>query len=1055
MSRESFGDDHFDLESQSHLLVKDGGDNGTTSTSGPSHRWRSIIIILHVRQAFISSARNKSLAVDGIEVVPPPPSIATSNTGGDGDGLNVELAIISTSPEVSLEVQSDGADESNKCNKELQNTEIARIVKAKDLNSLREFGGVQGFAEALDTDLENGLANDEDDICCRRLTCPQSETKPPQEGFFHILWNVCNKYLIFLLLLCAVLSIVFGILEEGLHTGWHEGAFIICAIIVLVSVPMIREYWYSWYQPRRKKLSKNREIAVHVFRGGSQHQISISNVVSGDIIWLKKGDQIPADGLFISGESLKSDDELESTIDDQNPFMCYGAKVINGEGKMLVVSIGKDTVWGEMMSNVINASNPLQVQLDQLNSCIQIIGVLITIIILVVLFLRFEFNKGSAGSVIPDLKAKSAAIKEFIDAIYKIVKKPKGKTNLLTSLTIILVGIAEGLPLMVTLALNYWNKKALSGKATTQDFLACITMGSVTTICTDKTCGLNLNQSEVDMLYISGQFFNNESAIAPNVIEALCKGIATPILGLKRPSSSMEDSLLSWASLKLGLKLDILQQECIIVEVKELNFEEEGCGVLMRKDGESVNSSYWKGSASTILAMCSSYYSSEGAMNVIDEQKRVFFEQVIADMQGKHLKTIAFGYKQTDTATLEETGLILLGLLGLKNSFRKSMEDCIGAGVNIKLVSGCDASELKSIALECGLNIPNSDSVVLGENFRNSTHEVRMEMVDQICVMASSLPSDKLLLVKCLKEKGQIVAMVGARTNETPALKEANVGITMGSGSTEMARESSNIIIWNGDFNSLFTIMKCGRCAYENIQKFIQLEFTVTIAWVLINIVTTIYFGDVPITTIQYFYVCFIVAVPGGLALLMEPPTKTLMKKSPIRSINSPITRTMWRNIVPQALYQAAILVTFRFIGQAVLDTTQKVSNNMIFNSFVLCQVFNWFNARELERKNVFKGIHRNCWFWMAMVGTIVLLALYTKIANILASSARLNPEQWAFCFLIGAVSWVIDWAVKSTSDFIADRFHCSNIGSNGMTSSPSSESLINLESPLMSNSSL
>ncbi|KAL7244411.1 hypothetical protein ACSBR1_016626 [Camellia fascicularis] len=179
----------------------------------------------------------------------------------------------------------------------------------------------------------------------------------------------------------------------------------------------------------------------------------------------------------------------------------------------------------------------------------------------------------------------------------------------------------------------------------------------------------------------------------------------------------MEDSLLSWASLKLGLKLDILKQECIIVEVKELNFDEEGCGVLMRKDGESVNSSYWKGSALTILAMYSSYYSSEGAMNVIDEQKRVFFEQVIADMQGKHLKTISFGYKHTDIATLEETDLILLGLLCLKNSFRKSMEDCIGVGVNIKLVSGCDASELESIALECGLNIPNSDSVVLGENF--------------------------------------------------------------------------------------------------------------------------------------------------------------------------------------------------------------------------------------------------------------------------------------------------------------------------------------------------
>ncbi|KAA8519186.1 hypothetical protein F0562_013443 [Nyssa sinensis] len=889
------------------------------------------------------------------------------------DGLELtEIVEVPTLSQVSLDVDSGGNDDHNGNNRKLQQANIARIVKAKDLGSLREFGGVRGFAEALDTDLENGIPAHEDGLCCRHITCALPETQDPKQHFFHFVLNACNKYIIFLLLLCAVLSLVFGIKEEGLDTGWYEGAFIFNAVIVLVAVPSIHNFWYSQLSGKQK-LSKRMELVVNVFRGGCQQEISISDVVLGDIVCLKVGQQVPADGLFINGESLKVDNE--SSVDDQNPFIFYGAKVINGNGRMLVTSVGMETVWGEMMSMVTNAPNkktPLRVQLDKLNTCTQVIGLLITILILIILFLRFNLAKEHDGSDFPDLKGKPAAIRDFLDAIEKIVMKPRGKISILTtSLTLLLVGMAEGLPFVIS------------------------------TICTDKPCGLTSNQMEIDMFYIGEEFIIEDSIIAPDVSEALCSGISTPVLKLNSPSNSTEDPLSSWASLKWGMEMEDLKQQITIVEAKELNSKKEGCAVLIRKNGDNGESMslHCKGLATTILAMCSHYYESSGTVKAIDKQKRKAFEQVIARMKFKHLKPIAYAYKKVDVQMLEEKDLILIGLLGLKHSCRKAIEACVNAGINFKLVSGDNVSELEAIALECGILMPNSDAVVHGEKFRNSTEKERMDMVERICIIGNCLPMDRLLLLKCLKKKGHIVAVVGFRTDETLTLKEADVGITIGSRSTEMARESSDIIVSSENFNFLVTIMMCGRCAYENIQKFIQLQLPGTIAWLLINPITTVHFGDAPITAIQVFWVFFTVAILGGLALLTEPPSNKLMEKPPVSRTDPLITRIMWRNIVPQASYQAAILVTFQFKGQPIVGINQKVSKTMIFNSFFLCQVFNQFTARELEKKNVFKGIHQNHWFWLAVGTMVVCQGLFIEIAHILGHSARLNGKHWACLF--------------------------------------------------------
>ncbi|XP_062160989.1 calcium-transporting ATPase 9, plasma membrane-type-like [Alnus glutinosa] len=388
----------------------------------------------------------------------------------------------------------------------------------------------------------------------------------------------------------------------------------------------------------------------------------------------------------------------------------------------------------------------------------------------------------------------------------------------------------------------------------------------------------------------------------------------------------------------------------------------------------------------------------------------------------------------------------------------KAREGLKNAGVNIILVSENSddkVSWLESKALD-------SNGLVLeGENFRNYSDEERMSKVDDLTVMESCSPSDKLLLVQCLKEKSKRVAMVGGKTNEIPALKEADVGLVIESDSSEMARETSDmIIIKDGNFSllQLVTIIKCGRCTYENIRKYIQFELAMTIAGLLIPAITTLSFGYSPISLIQMQWAIWVLTFLGGLALMREPPTEKLMDKPPLRQTEPLITKAMWRNLASQALYQTAILVLFQFKGQAIMGISKKVSESIIFNSFVLCQVFNIVNEREPEKKNVFRGIHRNPWFWVAVGVILVLQVAYIETAHILIGNGNLNWVQWFVCLLIGMTFLATDWATKWTSGCIMDWFtgpFVSHVGITiNMTPSSPSESTSNVDLPLINGNS-
>ncbi|RWR87966.1 putative calcium-transporting ATPase 13, plasma membrane-type [Cinnamomum micranthum f. kanehirae] len=920
---------------------------------------------------------------------------------------------------------------------------LGKIVRDKDMESLHRLGGIQGITAALETDAERGIHGDTQDFNRRQQAFgANTYKKPPAKNIFYFILEAFKDRIILILLVCAALSLGFGIKEHGLKEGWYDGGSIFIAVFLVVAVTAISNFRQS--KQFLKLSDKSNDINVDVVRDNRRQQVSIFNIVVGDVVFLKIGDQIPADGLFLSGHSLQVDEssmtgesDHVNTSADKNPFLISGAKAVDGYGTMLVTSVGMNTMWGEMMSSISDDSNeqtPLQDRLNKLTSYIGKVGLCVAFLVLVVLLVRYFTGNTQDENGNREFNGKKTKIEEVFNSV---------ATMFAAAVTIVVVAIPEGLPLAVTLTLAYSMKRMMADQAMVRNLSACETMGSATTICTDKTGTLTLNKMTVTKFWVGEEEFSKDiSTVAPKILKLLYQGIGlnTSASVYQANSSSSpefsgsptEKAILSWAVMELGMSMEELKRSYTTLNVETFNSEKKRSGVSIRKNGDKSTHAHWKGAAEMILAMCSNSYESDGTIKPINRQTRMKLEQIIEGMAAQSLRCIAFAHKQITeddaihddnegkVGEIAEDDLTLLGLVGIKDpcrpGVRMAVEACKGAGVNIKMITGDNVFTATAIAIECGILRADQDlkeAVVEGRQFCNYSKQERMEMVDRISVMARSSPLDKLLMVQCLKEKGHVVAVTGDGTNDAPALKEADVGLSMGIQGTEVAKESSDIVILDDNFSSVVTVLKWGRGVYNNIQKFIQFQLTVNVAALVINFIAAVSAGEVPLTAVQLLWVNLIMDTLGALALATERPTKELMDKKPVGRTEPLITNIMWRNLAAQASYQIAILLTLQFKGRSIFGVDESVKNTLIFNTFVLCQVFNEFNARKLEKRNVFAGIHKNRLFIGIVAMTIVLQVVMVELLKKFADTERLSWGQWGVCIGIAAVSWPIGWVVK------------------------------------------
>jgi Ca2+-transporting ATPase len=700
---------------------------------------------------------------------------------------------------------------------------------------------------------------------------------------------------------------------------------------------------------------------------------------------------------------------------------------------MLVTSVGMNTVWGEMMGSInggLDEETPLQARLNKLASYIGKVGLAVAALVLAVMLIRYFTGNTQDDRGNREFNGSKTKFDDVLNAVVNIVA---------AAVTIIVVAIPEGLPLAVTLTLAYSMKRMMADNAMVRKLSACETMGSATTICTDKTGTLTLNEMKVTEFWLGKEAVKDESSLdmQGNVLKLLQQAVGLNTTGtVYKPNSASvpeisgsptEKAILSWAFFNLGMNMEEVQKNHEIIHVEAFNSVKKRSGVLVKSNSENTIHTHWKGAAEMILTSCSSYYDKAGMQKAIDAEERLQLESIIKKMAAKSLRCIAFAYKEMGEESrqvlenLEENGLTLLGLVGMKDpcrpGVRTAVESCRAAGVNIKMITGDNVNTARAIAIECGILNPDGDldngAVLEGVQFRNYSPEERMEKINKISVMARSSPFDKLLMVQCLKQKGHVVAVTGDGTNDAPALKEADIGLSMGIQGTEVAKESSDIVILDDNFESVVTVLRWGRCVYNNIQKFLQFQLTVNVAALVINFVAAVSSGKIPLTAVQLLWVNLIMDTLGALALATEKPSNDLMAKSPVGRSEPLITRIMWRNLTAQALYQITILLVLQFKGRSIFGVDEKVNSTLIFNTFVFCQVFNEFNARKLERKNIFTGLLENKLF-LAIIGiTIVLQSVMVEILKRFANTERLDWGQWGACIGLAALSWPIGWLVK------------------------------------------
>ncbi|XP_057453394.1 calcium-transporting ATPase 9, plasma membrane-type-like isoform X2 [Lotus japonicus] len=918
--------------------------------------------------------------------------------------------------------------------------QLVSLSKNQNISALQQYGGVKGLSKSLKSDPDKGINGDDVDLL-KRKNAFGTNTYPRKKGrsFWRFLWEAWQDLTLIILIIAAAVSLVLGIKTEGLEEGWYDGGSIAFAVLLVIVVTAVSDYRQSLQFQNLN--SEKQNIQLEAIRGGRTIKISIFDIVVGDVVPLKIGDQVPADGVLITGHSLAIDESSmtgESKIvhkDHKAPFFMSGCKVADGFGAMLVTGVGINTEWGLLMASIsedTGEETPLQVRLNGVATFIGIVGLSVAVLVLAVLLGRYfsGHTKDLDGNV--QFIAGKTSISDAVDGVIKIFT---------IAVTIVVVAVPEGLPLAVTLTLAFSMRKMMADKALVRRLSACETMGSATTICSDKTGTLTLNQMTVVETYVGRKKLNppdDKSKLHPEVLSLINEGIAENTTGnvfvpkdggeTEVSGSPTEKAILSWA-VKLGVNFDHIRSSSTILHVFPFNSEKKRGGVAVKLPDSAVHI-HWKGAAEIVLGTCTQYLDSNGDLQSIEEEK-VFFKKAIDDMAARSLRCVAIAYRPYELDkipsneedlnkwSLPEHELILLAIVGIKDPCRPGVKDavrlCTAAGVKVRMVTGDNLQTAKAIALECGILFSDEDAIepniIEGKTFRQLSEKEREQVAKKITVMGRSSPNDKLLLVQALRKGGEVVAVTGDGTNDAPALHEADIGLSMGIQGTEVAKESSDIIILDDNFASVVKVVRWGRSVYANIQKFIQFQLTVNVAALVINVVAAISSGDVPLNAVQLLWVNLIMDTLGALALATEPPTDRLMKRSPVGRREPLITNIMWRNLMVQAHYQVIVLLVLNFCGESILHQdsqtqTIQLKNTLIFNTFVMCQIFNEFNARKPEEMNVFRGVTKNRLF-VGIVGmTFVLQIIIIEFLGKFTSTVRLDWKLWLASLCIGLFSW-------------------------------------------------
>ncbi|KAI3669759.1 hypothetical protein L6452_41146 [Arctium lappa] len=902
--------------------------------------------------------------------------------------------------------------------------EAGSIVENHDSKRLKSHGGVDGLAHKLKTSTTNGLAMDDQDLSCRQKLFGTNEfTEREQQSFWVFVWEALQDMTLMVLAVCAFVSLIVGIATEGWPKGAHDGLGIVASILLVVFVTATSDYRQSL---QFRDLDKEKKkISIQVTRNGYRQKLSIYELLPGDIVHLAIGDQVPADGLFLSGFAVSIDEssltgESEPVkVNAENPYLLSGTKVQDGSCKMLVLTVGMRTQWGKLMATLSEGGHdetPLQVKLNGVATVIGKIGLCFAIVTFAVLVQKLLAVK---------ITERTHWVWSGDDALMLL-------EYFAIAVTIVVVAVPEGLPLAVTLSLAFAMKKMMNDKALVRNLAACETMGSATTICSDKTGTLTTNHMTVVKscicMNVKDGIKQETSEIPDGALKILLQSIFTNTggevvsneKGQREILGSPTDTAILEFGLSLGGDFQSERQATKVLRVEPFNSTKKQMGVVLELPDGSVRA-HCKGASEIVLAACDKVINENGEVVNLDQESLHHLTTTIDRFAGEALRTLCLAYIDLESGVSAETpipssGYTCIGIVGIKDPVRPGVKEsvalCRSAGITVRMVTGDNINTAKAIARECGI-LTDDGIAIEGPDFREKSLEELLVLIPKIQVMARSSPLDKHTLVKHLRTTfGEVVAVTGDGTNDAPALHEADIGLAMGIAGTEVAKESADVIILDDNFSTIVTVAKWGRSVYVNIQKFVQFQLTVNIVALIVNFTSACLTGSAPLTAVQLLWVNMIMDTLGALALATEPPNEELMKRAPVGRKGNFITNVMWRNIFGQAVYQFAVIWLLQSKGKSFFgldgDDSDLILNTLIFNSFVFCQLFNEVNSREMEKEDVLDGILENKVFVSVIAATVIFQVIIIEYLGTFANTTPLTTTQWLFCIFTGFLSMPI-----------------------------------------------
>jgi len=866
-------------------------------------------------------------------------------------------------------------------------------------------------------------------------------TPPEKESLWKQFLEKFTEPIIIILLVALALSIGVSCYE---YFSGHSALSIFlepAGILVAVLLATVVGFFFELNANRKfEVLNKvNDDILVRVIRNANVCQIFKREVVVGDIVILETGEEVPADGELLEAVSLQIN---ESTLTGEpvirkttNPakfkdeatypsnYAMKGTTVVDGHGIMKVLKVGDATEYGKVYEGAQidnSVKTPLNQQLDKLAGLITKMSYAIAIFIFIGRLVSYFISAGSLH------------VEDWITFGSYVLN------TIMIGVTIIVVAVPEGLPMSVTLSLALSMKRMLSTNNLVRKMHACETMGATTVICTDKTGTLTQNQMKVnyDSFNFNDSIGKNHNNHSSDIIYEGIAANSTAYLDFSDPDkvkalgNPTEGALLLWLHEK-GINYLPLRENAEIVEQLTFSTERKYMATIVHSPLLKKKILYVKGAPEIILDLC----------KTIPVAREEIHKQLL-EYQNKAMRTLGFAYQIIDDDTiyihegkLQNVNLTFLGIVAISDPVRadvpEAVKTCLKAGINVVIVTGDTPGTAKEIGRQIGLwheNEPETHHLT-GTEFAAMDDKTLLERILDLKIMSRARPMDKQRLVQLLQQKGQVVAVTGDGTNDAPALNAAQVGLSMGDG-TSVAKEASDITIVDNSFASISRAVLWGRSLYQNIQRFILFQLTINVAACIIVLIGAFLGTESPLTVTQMLWVNLIMDTFAALALASLPPNEKVMKNKPRKTTDFIISKSMWINILGIGIFFVILLFGLLQYFKHADITTLKDFNiiefgkaffnfhsgnglstyelSLFFTIFVMLQFWNMFNAKAfMSGKSTFASISECGGF--LLIAAIILVGqwLIVTIGGGMFNVAPLKLVDWG---IIISVTSIVLW---------------------------------------------